>query len=198
MALTIDVKDGHDLPNTLYVSRVDGVGFTDAATDFLSNMFGDDVLQQFRLSRYYEWAELVRYFRMHMIKHSPTKGMVCIRMPMSLLNIYIEHGGARSNLSRTPAYNSSVCLEADKLKIDGTLFMKITHLPLQKIVTCMTSLLQDRDDHMIKTILMFGDVSHSVILQKAVKCAFQNAEVIVGKDEAVIIGSIISFIPSIQ
>lgn len=198
--IDITVHEMHDFKTLREVKRASGGNWGGtmvdmAFEDFLTSLVGTDVIQEFKKTEMEDWLWISRDFEVR--KQEAGKNLearIRMRFPSSFSNLYETM--TEKNLRDTVKASKDAAemeLYLDKFVFSKSLLHRFFEDSIQKTISHMKTLLNDKSMKDVKYILMVGGYSGSTLLQEAVKETFPDRKVIIPRDTltAVLRGSLI-------
>ncbi|XP_065930987.1 heat shock 70 kDa protein 12A-like isoform X2 [Magallana gigas] len=151
----------------------------------LTEILGEDFLEEFRLKYTGEYIELFQDFEMK--KRTPlseNQTMITMRIPGMLSGFYEERKNQKlKEAFKNSTYNKSTRFEGDKVRITPALMKCFFASACVGIVDHVRDLLLEKlKHHKIDTIIMVGGFSESPILQAHIRSEFPDHRVVVPKE----------------
>lgn len=158
---------------------------------FLKGFIGEEVYEDFKINEKEDWFDLLREFECRKREVGVnTGGRVIMHFPSSLS----DHFRQKKNVSvieflKESIYTESIEIKRDKIKFSSELFQSFFSESVRKTIDHLRSAALMG----IGTILMVGGYSESTLLQRALREAFSDKQVIVpiGASSAVLRGALI-------
>ncbi|XP_053400259.1 heat shock 70 kDa protein 12A-like isoform X2 [Mercenaria mercenaria] len=158
-----------------------GIMVDKAFEDFLKELAGKDVFEQFKVQETEDWLCLQREFE---VKKREIRINSARRILMHLPASFVELCEKERKLCFTDIialtrYAELVEIKRDKIKISKIVFFYLFGDPTEKTVMYVKRILNYNETKDIKAILMVGGFSESPLLQHAVKEAFPEEKVLI-------------------
>lgn len=158
-----------------------GTKVDSAFINLLSDIVGEDVMEEFKKQHPADYIDLLREFEVK--KRSVTETMttrvnfkiplVLIQMCQSMTNKSIKEALAASS------YSDDICTAADKIRIKPHLVQGMFCDPLSHLEEHVRTILTDPQVKGASTFLLVGGFSESTIVQETIKRKFPQIKVIV-------------------
>lgn len=166
-----------------------------AFEDFLVNLLGKAVVEEFKKTEMEDWMCISRDFELR--KREAGRNLetrIRMRLPSSLISLYATM--TKTNMVDTMKASKDAAemeLTCDKFSFSKSLLHRFFEDSIKNTISHMKALLNDKTMKDVKYILMVGGYSGSTLLQEAVKEAFPDRKVIIPRDTslAVLRGSLI-------
>ncbi|XP_063447158.1 heat shock 70 kDa protein 12A-like [Mytilus trossulus] len=152
--------------------------------NMLNEIFGKNVLKQFKKNNGEDFLQLLRDFEVKKtILKVDGKESVTIRMPLSLIELFldIEESDVPTALASS-RFDETVRLKRDKLSIAGSLVETFFSETIRNIIDEVVSILKHERCSDVSAIMMAGGFSEADTLQHAIKKQFQSLEVFIPTD----------------
>ncbi|XP_053391613.1 heat shock 70 kDa protein 12B-like [Mercenaria mercenaria] len=149
--------------------------------EFLDELFGPDVMREFRDECKTDDLDLQRTIE---LKKRTCKDIendkVNLKLPTALYEFYEEKTDQSfaASLPRSK-FSKSVKKRRDRLNIENEMFLRMFKLSKGNLVNHVENLLRNRELRNVKTLMMVGGFSESDIMKNAIKTAFPSKQVIV-------------------
>ncbi|XP_053408419.1 heat shock 70 kDa protein 12B-like [Mercenaria mercenaria] len=168
-----------------------------AFENFLIDLVGETVFDTFKHSETEDWLHLSRAFELKkQAAGAQSEGNVTMHFPVSLNDLFETENESKLCIKDAivaSKYGKTVELKRDKLKISHSTIGKLFEESLEQIVQHLQKLMKDERMADIKTLLMVGGYSESLLLQRAIKSAFPGIHEVIPQEasSAVLRGALI-------
>ncbi|XP_045207711.2 heat shock 70 kDa protein 12B-like [Mercenaria mercenaria] len=162
---------------------------------FICDLVGETVFRTFKQSETEDWLYMIREFEYKKREAGSRSGtQVVMNFPASLTEIFLNetHMTIKDAIAAS-TYAEAVEIKRDKLKISHSVFKTLFQESLHNTVDHVKRLLKDERMVDVRTILMAGGYSESPLLQRAIKLAFPEMQVVIphAASSAVLRGALI-------
>ncbi|XP_053372695.1 heat shock 70 kDa protein 12B-like [Mercenaria mercenaria] len=174
-----------------------GIMVDKAFEKFLCDLVGKTVFQAFKESETEDWIYMIREFENKKRETGiDSVRKVVMHFPASLAEIFVSQQKTHVTIKDAIAastYAETIEIKRDKLKISHSVFETLFEESLHHTVDHAKGLLKDERMADVRTILMVGGYSESPLLQRAIKLAFPEMQVVIphGTSSAVLRGALI-------
>lgn len=162
-----------------------GRDINEAFFSFLSELFGQDVMDDFKIQHMDDYLELEREFETKKRAISSGKsGMVKMTFPLSLFNLAQTARQTKSIdeiIDKNASYAGKVYAKTQKLQIATEVFSSLFRPTLDNIADHIKTILKDKSGD-VDNILIVGGFSECELLQKQLKDTITNKKVIVPEE----------------
>ena len=162
-----------------------GILVDNAFKELLIELFGQDIYDTFVKSMTEDWLDLWRTFDSKKKTVDPaSNAAINMKLPLSLLKLYKEKTGEEfEHMLKNSRYASTIKIRGgDKVRFDSTLMKGLFDASVDKTISHVMSILDDKNARDIGTILMVGGFSESPMLQHAVKKELPHVKLIVPRE----------------
>ena len=162
----------------------------------LIGIVGKEVYPKFMKQETEDWIDLWRMFEFKKKTVDPAKkDKVNMKLPPTLMELYKKETkqDIRDKIAESEYSGKIIFAGGDKVRYEATLIQSLFKESVEKTVTHVKSLLQDKNARDVKAILMVGGFSESPMLQDAIKKAFPRLKIIIPKEasSAILRGAVI-------
>ncbi|XP_061183997.1 heat shock 70 kDa protein 12A-like [Saccostrea echinata] len=162
-----------------------GRDINEAFFSFLKELFGQDVIDKFKIDHMDDYLELEREFetKKRMITFEKP-GRVKMTFPLSLFDLAKTARNANSVdeiIGQNAKYAGKVNVKQQKLQISNEVFKSLFHPTLDSIGSHIQKILKDKSGE-VDNILMVGGFSECELVQNQLKNVLSNRKIIVPDD----------------
>ncbi|XP_052781110.1 heat shock 70 kDa protein 12A-like isoform X2 [Mya arenaria] len=193
-----EVAENGSMKNIFKASGGDwgGTKVDEAYVRFLEDMLGKDTIDEFKRSNMEDYMFMSRQFEMKKREVDPLHSdkPVVFRISATLPELVKQRKGMEiHDLIIHSAYNNTVSIKADKLKVDMDIVRNFFKIQVDAIVDHVSNLLDPSNIGDIGAILLVGGFNDCPLLQQAMKTTFVNHTIIIPNepDLAVLKGAVI-------
>lgn len=166
--------------------------------EFLSELMGENVLQEFKINHMEGYLELARVFEAKKRAVNPEKFNEKMRLPIPrvLINLCTTIHGVntfKNVIENNNLHRNHVDYFAEKLVFDYNFFCGFFKRTINGMIKLMDEYLQAFEAKNVKCIVIVGGFSKCLLLKEAINKHFRNASIIIPdrSDLAVLKGAII-------
>ncbi|XP_053408416.1 heat shock 70 kDa protein 12B-like isoform X2 [Mercenaria mercenaria] len=174
-----------------------GIMVDKAFENFLCDLVGETVFKTFKQLKTEDWLYMIREFEYKKREAGIDSGeKVVMHFHASLTDVFVNKQQTHMTIKDAIAastYAETVEIKRDKLKISHSVFETLFEESLHHTVEHLKRLLKDERMADVRTILMVGGYSESPLLQRAMKSAFPEMQVVIpqGASSTVLRGALI-------
>ncbi|XP_052780054.1 heat shock 70 kDa protein 12A-like isoform X2 [Mya arenaria] len=173
-----------------------GTKVEEAYVKFLEDIIGKDSIDEFKRSNMEDYIFMIRDFEMKKRDVDPLKSEkpVVFRITATLLQLVKQRKGKEIHeLIVDSAFDKTVSIKADKLKVDMDVVRNIFKIQIEAIVDHVSNLLDQSTVGDIEAIVLVGGFSNCSLLQQAMNTKFDGHTILVPNDAdlAVLNGAVI-------
>lgn len=167
-----------------------------AFREFLEDIIGKNVMENFRRDQKYDYLDLFRDFEVKKRIIKPkSDDKLTLKYPISLSEIYkqLNHSQIKDDLDKKVKYKDQITLIGDKMRLRADLAKGFFSNAINHILQHMKQLLLCPGVSNASHILMVGGFSESPMLQDALKTAFPTKKFVIPNEAglAVLKGAVI-------
>lgn len=180
------ICEGHNFRTVLPTLRRQWGGKTvnDDFFEFLSELVGENVMQEFKANHMEEYLQIERVFEGKKRAVNPQKFDEKIRLPMPrvLVNLCTKLHKVNTFedvIKNNDLHRNYVNYSAEKLVIDHNLFCGFFTKTINGMIKMMDEYLQTFDARDVKCIVIVGGFSQSLLLKEEINKHFRNTSIII-------------------
>ncbi|XP_052795749.1 heat shock 70 kDa protein 12A-like isoform X2 [Mya arenaria] len=168
---------------------------------FVTEIFGEDVMRDFKKNNMEDAIDLHREFELRKRSVKMDSGettSMAIKIPVALYELYEDKHGKRlrddmKNSPKFKSYRDKITCTADKMKINIDLMKTFFKRPLEDLVEHIRDILGELPVRGTRTFIVVGGFAESNMVQEYLRSKFPNMKVIIPFDAglAVLKGAVI-------
>lgn len=155
-----------------------GKAVNDEFLKFLSELVGQNVWHEFKMTHMEDYFEIERSFEVKKQRSIPDNwlGKIRLALPHTLIKLCVMYHRVNTfeDVIKKNIHSNHVRFREGKLVFDNILFFNFFQKPINEIVKLLDEHIQRPEANDITSIFLVGGFSHCLFLKKAITKRFKN------------------------